>query len=213
MWGLMVNFFSSMKSGHHPSPAPAGDGARRALSTFVGLHCGSVDISSEGNNDPGADEAASPILQRSTVSHQSWPPVVPSDHERGQFRGEAKRDTDVGLGYVAPAGAATPSGQMDEKPANGTSPEMIRATSGGVLGRIQSGDVAPERSDAVGSDADRAAVEESTDGGWLGDTARQHSDAVPLETALPLPEGETEATMFLLKVEHARWNCTNTWCF
>lgn len=205
-----ISPMTSTSSSYRPSPNQGGDGRRRARSTFFDLHGGSAAISSEINTGPGADEARSPVLRSSAVSHRSWPPAVPSHDKRGELPGEAQRDTDAGLGHVTPAEAAKPSDQMDEKPPNGTSLEVVRGMSGGAQGGMQSGNCTPDRSGAVRSEADPAAVEESADGGWPGDTAREHSDAVPLETTLPLPEGKTDPTMFLLHPEHVRWKGTHT---
>lgn len=83
----------------------------------------------------------------------------------------------------------------------------VRAAAGGAQGQVQSGNDTPEKLVAVGSDDDRAAVEESADGGRLGDTAREHSDAVTQKAALPLHEGETDMkSLFLLQAEHGRRN-------
>lgn len=201
---------SSSSAGHSRSPLQGTDGARRAQSTFFGVNGASVPSGSEGNSDPGAGEAASPILQASTVVHRSWPSAVPSYGGQGGLRGEAQRDADPVLRGVTPAAAAKPPDHADGKSANGISPGMAaRATAGGAQGQMQSGNDTSERSVAVGSDEDLAAVEESADDGWLGNTAREHSDAVTQKAALPLLEGETEMkSFFLLQAEHGRRNCS-----
>lgn len=229
---------SSSTAGRSPSPAQSGDGAPRAQSTFFAFPGASAFIRSEGESGPGADDAASPILQPSTVAHRSWPTDLPSRDKRGKLRGGEKGDTGAELESVTGAETKEPPDHVDESPPNGTSPAMARATPGGTQGRVQSGNdtsvrsVVDEREPpngpspelarsapgstqgrvqsgndtpggpvAVGSYGVREAAKESKDGRGQSGTEREPLDAVPLMTALPLPEGENATTMFLLQAE------------
>ena len=200
--------------GYPATPTQGGDGERHDVqSTFFALRGASASIGSEGNSGPVADQAASPILQPSTVTHRSWPSAVPSYGERGELQGQAQRGIDTGLEGVMPAAAAKSPYPADGNSAYGTNPKMAHGTPGGAQGRMRSGNDTPEKtvSVSVGIEADRAGVEGNSDSEWSGGSARERSGAVRLKPAPPLLEGETAATIFPLQAEHERRDCTNAW--